>query len=212
MLDNRRTPRERKLRPRYLAAAGILFFLAAVGSLMGIITAEALYPEAYSTSGNAISDLGATQPPDSVILQPSATIFNTVMMVCGVLVLVGSFCLQRGFRRWAAPLLVALFGIGVLGVGIFPGNYGTIHPLFALLTFVAGAIAAIVCLTIETPSFGFFSVLLGVVSLVTLVLELTLGDSNPMRGLGVGGVERWVTYPILLWLAGFGGHLMGRAR
>jgi len=50
-------------------------------------------------------------------------------------------------------------------------------------------------------------VLLGVVSLVTLVLELTLGDSNPMRGLGIGGVERWVAYPILLWLAGLGGHL-----
>ena len=45
---------------------------------MGIITAEALYPGTFSTGANEISDLGGTRPPNSVILQPSATIFNAV--------------------------------------------------------------------------------------------------------------------------------------
>ncbi len=27
--------------------------------------------------------------------------------------------------------------------------------------------------------------------------------------MGSGGVERWVVYPLLLWLTGFGGYLLG---
>jgi len=46
---------------------------------------------------------------------------------------------------------------------------------------------------------------------VTLLLYFIMGDSSPMAGLGVGGVERWVAYPILLWVTGLGGHLMGRS-
>jgi hypothetical membrane protein len=107
---------------------------------------------------------------------------------------------------------MALFGIGVLGVGVFPGNYGNVHAIFALLTFSAGGVAAIASYAIETGPFRYFSVLLGVVALATLLLQLMLGDSNPMAALGIGGVERWVAYPILLWITGLGGHLMGRAR
>jgi hypothetical membrane protein len=196
---------------RWLAVAGALLFAGGVIAFLGIITAEALYPPGYSTSQNEISDLGATDPPNSVITQPSATIFDTTMMVCGVLMLAGSFCLQRGFRRWTPPILMALFGLGVLGVGIFPGNHGNVHALFALLTFIAGGMAAIVAWTVEQPPFRYFSVALGLIALVTLILYWVLGESSPLAGLGIGGVERWVAYPILLWVTGLGGHLMGRA-
>jgi hypothetical membrane protein len=105
-----------------------------------------------------------------------------------------------------------LFGLGVLGVGIFPGNYGTVHALFALLTFVAGGLAAIVAVSVESGPFRYFSVLLGATGLMTLLLFMVMGDANPMAPLGDGGIERWVAYPILLWMAGFGGHLMARTR
>lgn len=209
----RRSGRSRKsLRPRYLAVAGFLLFVAGAVALMGIVTAEALYPEGYSTSENAISDLGATAPPDSRIEKPSATVFNSAMMATGVLILVASFCIQRGHQRWAAPILIALFAIGVLGVGVFPGNHGTLHVGFAMLTFLAGGLAAIVSVTILAPPFSYLGVLLGLVALVTLLLHFALGDLSPMAGLGVGGIERWVAYPLLLWTMGLGGHLMGRAR
>ena len=212
-MPNRRSGRDgKRIRPRYLAVAGFLLFLVGVVGFMGIITAEALYPAGYSTSQNAISDLGATEPPNSVIEEPSATIFNTAMMVCGALVVVAAFCVQRGFGRWTAPVLIALFGIGALGVGVFPGDTGNVHAVFALLTFTAGGVAAIVSLTIETAPFSYLSVLLGVVALATLLLHMFMGDSSPLAGMGIGGVERWVAYPILLWATGLGGHLMGRAR
>jgi hypothetical membrane protein len=210
--DNTSVKRTKMVRPRYLAAAGALLFFAGVVSLMGIITAEALYPDLYSTAANAISDLGATQPPDSVIHEPSATIFNTVMMVTGVLAMVVSVCLQRGFRRIAAPVMVALFGLGALGVGVFPGDWGNVHAMFAMLTFIAGGLAAIFTFTLETSLFRYFSVVLGVVALATLLIFMILGEDGPLTPLGVGGAERWVAYPIVLWAAGFGGHLMGRAR
>jgi hypothetical membrane protein len=202
----------RLLRPRYLAAAGVLFLLAGFIALMGIITAEALYPEGYSTSKNAISDLGATEPPDSVIEKPSATVFNAAMIVMGVLVLGAAFCLERGFRRLAVAILTGLTGLGILGVGVFPGNYGHIHALFALLIFSAGGLAAIVSRTVQTPPFSVVSTILGVISLATLVLYMIMGDNGPMAGLGLGGIERWVAYPILIWTMSFGGYLMGRAR
>ena len=41
-------------------------------------------------------------------------------------------------------LAVAAVGAGALGVGVFPGNTGGIHALFAMLTFIGGGIAAIV--------------------------------------------------------------------
>jgi hypothetical membrane protein len=213
MTDGRRSqPKARRLRPRYVAAAGALLFAAGIVAFLGIITAEALYPEGYSTAQNAISDLGATEPPDSVVEQPSATIFNTVMIVCGALVLVASACVQIGFRRTLSAIFIAFFGLGALGVGVFPGDQGTIHAIFALLTFIAGGLAAIFSYPLSTSPFRYFSLVLGAVALAVLVTYSIMGDSSALAELGIGGVERWIAYPILMWVAGFGGHLMGRAR
>jgi hypothetical protein len=33
---------------------------------------------------------------------------------------------------------------------------------------------------------------------------------GPFARLDLGGVERWMVYPVLLWLVGFGGWLAGR--
>ena len=204
---------ERRLvRPRFLSAAGALLVVAGFIALMGIITAETLYPEGYSTSGNAISDLGATLPPDSVIEEPSATIFNSVMIAGGIMVIAAAACLQAGFRRLAVAVFTGLTGLGMLGVGVFPGNYDTLHAVFAMVIFVAGGIAAIVSQLVQKPPFSIISTLLGVIGLGSLVLYMVLGDNNPMQALGIGGIERWVAYPVLVWVMSFGGYVMGRAR
>jgi hypothetical membrane protein len=196
---------------RPVMLSGLLFFLAGVVGFMGIITAEALYPSAYSTGNNTISDLGATVPPDSVICQPSAAIFNSVMIVTGLMTLGGSLLLYRGTRRRPAPIIIALFGIGIMGVGIFPGSFGLTHVLFALLTFIAGGLAAIVSAFVVSGPFRYVSILLGLVTLATLSMHTFLGSADPMSGLGLGGEERWIAYPTVFWMTGFGGYLMGRS-
>lgn len=125
-------------RKRHAALSGLLLFLAGAVILMGIITAEALYP-GYSTSQQAISDLGASEPPESVIVQPSATIFNATMMVSGLLILAGTVFVISSFRARGFPVLLVLLGAGALGVGIFPGNYGSLHAILALITSSRGA-------------------------------------------------------------------------
>jgi hypothetical protein len=66
-----------------LRLGGSLLTLAGVTILMGIITAEALYPTTFTTGGNEISDLGGTRPPNSLIFQPSAMIFDLSMWPSG---------------------------------------------------------------------------------------------------------------------------------
>jgi hypothetical membrane protein len=191
--------------------AGALLFVAGSLILMGIITAEALYPVTFTTGGNEISDLGGTRPPDSLIFQPSATIFDVSMIAIGVLIALASVFVHRAFGRRSVTIPLTVLGIGALGVGIFPGNTGTPHAIFAMVTFVAGGIAAITGSRLATGGFRVVSIALGTVSLATLALYVFLGDANPMAGLGIGGIERWIVYPTVLWVTAFGGYLAGRA-
>jgi hypothetical membrane protein len=189
------------------AIAGILLFLAGSIALMGIITAESFYPAsptAYTTANSEISDLGATRPPYSIITQPSATIFNGTMIVTGILTLLGGFFAHQTHRKLLVSVPFWLFGLGILGVGIFPGNNAVIHPIFALLTFVMGGIAAITSAIILPSPFRYIAALFGLIALFCLFFSSLL---FPI--LGDGGTERWVAYPIILWVIGLGGYYAG---
>lgn len=194
-----------------LRLGGGLLFVAGATILMGIITAEALYPGTFSTGANEISDLGGTRPPNSVILQPSATIFNLSMTLIGILVMAGSWFVQRAFGRRSVTIPIAVLGVAALGVGLFPGNTGTPHALFAMVTFISGGIAAISAARLTSAPFRYLSFFLGAASLATLGMYVLLGDGSPTALLGIGGVERWIVYPVVLWITAFGGYLSGRA-
>lgn len=103
-----------------LKISGLLYFFAGAIVLMGIITAEALYPSGYSTFKNEISDLGATRQPNSISFEPSSTIFNTIMLIAGIMVLVASFLQHTFFKKLLFTIPAILFGIGLIGVGLFP--------------------------------------------------------------------------------------------
>jgi hypothetical protein len=44
------------------------------------------------------------------------------------------------------------------------------------------------------------------------VASVFLLEWGPFARLDLGGVERWMVYPVLLWLVGFGGYLAARRR
>ncbi len=184
--------------------AGLLFFIAGTVILMGIITAEIFYPPGYSTSNSEISDLGATRPPDNLIYQPSASIFNGTMISGGLLVLAASAFLFRDLKR-RIILFPALLGAGILGVGLFPGNNAFFHPLFALVAFIAGGLSALVSSAITSTPFRYVLAFLGLVTLVFLFFS-----SLFIPFLGDGGTERFVAYPVVIWAIGFGGYLIGK--
>lgn len=186
--------------------AGILLFLAGSVILMGIITAESFYPDQYiyTTHNSMISDLGATVPPNSIITQPSATIFNLSMILTGILVLIGTYFIFRYYNDRIGAILIGLLGLGALGVGLFPGNITPQHPIFAMTTFISGGLAAIYSYRLINSIFKYLTLLLG---LITLFFLFTIQIFMPI--MGGGGVERWVAYPIVIWLIGFGGYLTG---
>lgn len=194
-----------------LRLGGALLTIAGVTILMGIITSEALYPTTFTTGGNEISDLGGTRPPNSLVFQPSAMIFDLSMAAIGTLVIAGSWFVHRVFGRRSVTIPMTVLGIGALGVGIFPGNTGNPHAIFAMVTFVAGGVAAVSAARVTTAPFRLISCLLGMVSLLTLTSYILLGDSSPMAAIGIGGIERWIVYPVILWVIAFGGYLSGRA-
>jgi len=191
--------------PGFGALPGLLLFIAGAIILMGIITAEIFYPAVYTTANSEISDLGATRPlPVSISYQPSASIFNATMVIGGLLILAASLILFRTGTKWYLVLFPALLGIGILGVGIFPGNNAFFHPLFALLTFISGGLAAIVSSRMTRAPFCYLLALLGVITLVFLFLSSVF-----IPILGDGGTERFVAYPLIIWMIGLGGYLIG---
>ena len=123
-------------------AGGLLFGAGAI-ALLGIITAEALYPALYTTAGNEISDLGGTRPPGGLVYQPSATIFNATMLVTGLMTLMGAVVTHGAFRRWLVALPIAVLGGAVVGVALFPGNTGAPHAVLAMVAFISGGVAAV---------------------------------------------------------------------
>ena len=196
---------------RYQHTAGALLASAGAIALMAIITAEALYPAAYDTNTSTISDLGATLPPNSVILQPSATIFDVAMVVIGLMIMAGAAFLQRALGRKTLTIALGLFGLGALGVGVFPGNHLAPHQLFAMIAFISGGVAALVAARVLTAPVRQLSVVLGAASLVSFLLAMFMLDWGPIAELGEGGIERWIVYPVILWLTMFGGVLMARS-
>jgi hypothetical protein len=100
--------------------------------------------------------------------------------------------------------------VGILGVGIFPGTHMTEHQLFATLAFAAGSFAAMLSWKVLRGPLRYLSVVLGAVALVSLVIGIFLLDWAPAARLGEGGVQRWIAYPVLLWMVAFGAWLTSR--
>jgi hypothetical membrane protein len=175
--------------------AGLLLFIGGVQCVLGIIIAEALYP-GYSTSENWISDLG---------VGPSALIFNSSVFLLGVLGVAATYFIQRAFNSRVFSVLFAMASIGAIGVGLFTEEAMVLHIVFSLITFIFAGLSAVISYKLQKPPFSYLSVVLGVFTLLALVLTF----SGTYLGLGPGGMERMIAYPALLWVVGFGGHLIG---
>lgn len=188
--------------------AGLLLSLAGAAILMGSITAEALYPRTFTTHTNTLSHLGATEPPNSVALQPSAAIFDLTMLAAGAMILAGAWLAYRALGRKAILIPTALLGIGVFGVGVFPLTRQGPHTLFALTAFYAGGVAVILASRSTTAPFRQVWMTLGAVALAAITLGIFFLDWGPVARLGEGGIERWNAYPIVLWLVAFGSYLL----
>ncbi len=183
---------------------GVLLVIAAIIIFLGITTAEIYYPYEYSIRTDEISDLAATKPPNSIITQPSATIFNSAMIFSGVLIIAGSILFQLFYKKYFVTFPLGILGMGYLGVGLFPGNITPWHSIFAFIIFISGGITPIITSKITRFPFNYVFMTLGVTTLFFLVFNQYF-----VSYLGKGGAERFIFYPILFWLFCFGSYLIG---
>jgi hypothetical membrane protein len=182
--------------------AGALLFVAAAQFVLGLIVSEALY-SSYSVSANYISDLGVGS---------SSMIFNSSVFLLGLLLVIGAYFLQRAFDFKMLTVILVLAAVGAMGVGIFTEDFGAIHVVVSLIAFLFGGLTAIftgVCSYVHENKllkmpFSFMAIILGLMTLGALILF----GGKVYLGLGAGGMERMILYPILIWGIGFGGYLM----
>ncbi len=178
--------------PRTLA--GLLFFVGAVQFLLALVAAEGAWPD-YSVSRDVISDLG---------VGPPAALFNASVFLEGACTVAGAYFVHRVHgKRWLSALFI-LSGAGAMGVGLFPLTFLVPHGVSAVIAFVFGAASAIAMYAVVPPPLRWLAVALGAVSL--LAFALFAGGVTP--GIGRGGMERMIVYPVLLWQAALGAHLM----
>ncbi|MCJ7649656.1 MAG: hypothetical protein MUP85_13660, partial [Candidatus Lokiarchaeota archaeon] len=74
----------------------------------------------------------------------------------------------------------------------------------SFIAFFFGGLSTIATYKLVKAPFAYLSVLMGMIGLIALALFI----SNIFLGLGPGGMERMIAYPLLLWIIGFGGNLM----
>ena len=167
-----------------------------------IMLAAAMAPN-YDFGGGAISDLG--------VFSETALLFNTSLVVVGLLNLLGGFFFYRTHgKRWLLALF-ALASIGAIGAGVFPLDTGGLHSLFALFAFLFFNVQAIGSATQLSGVMRAMSILAGGLGLVFVVI-MVIGDAgNPavFGPIGHGGAERMIVYPVMLWMVALGGYLLG---
>jgi hypothetical membrane protein len=174
--------------------AGVIFFIAATQFILGLIVAEALYP-GYSISTNYISDLG---------VGPSSLVFNTSIFLLGLLSLIGTYFLYRVYNLKVITILLTIATLASMGVGIFTENSEPMHMFVSFFAFLFSGLSAIFSYRLMKHPFSIIVILLGMISLSALFLFI----GNFYLGMGVGGMERMIVYPILIWMIGFGSFLI----
>ena len=180
--------------------AGLLFVVGAVQFVLAVVISEAIY-SGYSVGQQYLSDLG-----DWSLAGNYAAIFDVSVILYGLFIIAGAYFFQRVFKNRLFTSLLVITGVGSVSAGVVAINMSfSVHGILGLIAFVSAAASAIMSYKFEKSPLSYVSVILGAVTLLALVLL----SSGFYLGLGLGGMQRFIIYPISLWSLGFGAHLIG---
>jgi hypothetical membrane protein len=191
---------------RSVHVGALLLAAAAAQFVLAMAVVQSQYP-GYSLTANYISDLGNTGTSKLWYL------FSASIIAFGLLTLLGVWLIRSAFRekrsRTVGLGLLMVAAVGAILVGCFPENvHHGIHELAASVTFIASGLA----LTVLTfamlrdtrwDRLRLYTLVSGLVTLAAVVV-IESGNYGP---LGVGGIERIVVAPVILWSIVAGIHL-----
>ena len=208
-----------------VALAGSLLLIGGAWTILSITIAESLTP-GYSVSNETISGLGSpifsgicnAVPSCVTLIQPASAIFVFAKFLNGILWLWSGSILRSATGRRRFVLAISVVGVANILVGasylpFYLGGTsamvvvaaGAVHVAGAFTTFVLTPIAAISTYRFTRTPLRYFSLVLGAFVLAANFLFLT----GNYFGMGRGGMERMVAYPLYLWGVGFGASITG---
>ena len=199
---------ENKQETGYYKVAGIILFIGCLQYLLAVTLAETHFP-GYSIAKTSLSALGGHT-------SPLAIIFNISMLLFGILCLTAAYLIIKSDGSHIFSVCLAISSAGAIGVGLLPVYTGNIHEFFAIITFLFGSLATLFSyrLNLNIPMV-IVSLVMGLMSFILILMLLILGSGtvNPfVIYLGGGGYERFVAYPIIIYLVALGGYLTSRGQ
>ena len=191
---------EQSHRMKMQKIVGTSFLAGAAQYHKSPLIAQSLNP-AYNIREQAVSELGV----GSVAL-----FWNTSLLLLGVMVIIGGYFAYHSLGRRLTAMLAFILGVGSMGAGLFPLDSPTgLHGLFALFAFAGGGLFALTSYRVVASKWmKLFSIFFGLYSLSAL----TLHASETNLGLGGGGMERMIIFPLVIWLIAFSGYLLNTGR
>jgi len=189
--------------------AGLLLFIGAAQFVLAAFVAEAV-------------DTGYTfsQPMNWLGSGSAWYIFSPSLFLFGLFVIFSAYLIVRPLKQKAFNdklfwFLMTMTGIGAAGIGIFNENFGDAHVIAVRWFWVFAVPTAILSYRFQKKPLSYISVVLGLVTLTAIVLFLSeVYIPTPIDlylGIGRGGMQRMIQYPILLWALGFGALLIGES-
>lgn len=135
----------------------------------------------------------------------NVTLYNASVVLLGVLMLISVYFIQNAFKSIIFSASLALAGIGTIGIGLLT-YASTEYYAFAGLGYVFFALSAIMSYKYEKAPLSYLSIILGAAALVTLGLWV----GNVDLGSGMKVTPIIIDMIVLLWLSGFGAHIIGK--
>jgi hypothetical membrane protein len=206
--------------PGAMRTVGALCWLSSAQFFIAQVWVALAWTTPFSVIQNFISDLGNTRcgvfssETNLYVCSPRHALMNASFVVLGLTILAGGVLtheLRRpGIARQLARTFMVLAGVGGVLVGCFPENENLLlHSLGALAYFLfanlglvmlgwsaSGSVSRIKAVTLA----------LGVIGIAATVLFF----SGHYLGLGIGGTERLLVYPLPFALTLSGGLMLLR--
>ncbi len=197
---------------------GPLLYVSSIQFFAAQIFVAMQWKPPYSLARDTISDLGNTACGtwnSRPVCSPLHGLMNASFIVLGIAMTAGSILISRQCAKSRAATVgfaaMAISGIGVIIVGIFPENsVPAFHGLGTLIAFTIGNAALIIMAA--APMMPAVLQVYSFLSGALAVLALAIYSTGHYLGLGEGGMERVVAYPQTVWLIVIGIFLLSRIR
>ena len=187
--------------------ASALLLFGVIQWMIVVILSEGTQPN-YVSSIHYVSTLGTGK---------TALFYNASTVIMGLSVFLSSLLIRRFSSSRVFFVLFLITGLATMGVGVFPEDSRPMHGIVTPIALIFGALAAVFSYRIHEKPASYFTVVLGLVSLITGLafipyLGLSVESRAMFMGLYKGTLERIVIYTNLMWVLILGSQLSSKPK